>query len=323
LEQDGSHNQLDSLLASCIGAYSPRSIKGYSSDLRIFINWCRARSREWLPADPQAVADFVDEQVEQHCISTIKRRLCAIAFAHRMRDLPVPVDANVVRLAVRRAIRQRASRPKQVRGLTNAIRARVADSCADTLAGLRDATLISVGYDTLCRSSELSAMRVEHIRFDTEGTASLLVPRTKSDPGGAGRVAHLSPETTALLGRWFEVSKLKGGPLFRSLHLGRPHDGPLATSSIRRIIKRATRRAGLDARVASELSGHSMRIGAAQDMMVAGFDALAIMQAGGWKSASVVLRYVENASTRELHVQRWQRLSTGPQAHIIKPVVAK
>ena len=43
-----------------------------------------------------------------------------------------------------------------------------------------------------------------------------------------------------------------------------------------------------------------MRIGAAQDMMVAGFDALAIMQAGGWKSANVVLRYVENAATREL-----------------------
>lgn len=34
-------------------------------------------------------------------------------------------------------------------------------------------------------------------------------------------------------------------------------------------------------------------------MLVAGFDALAIMQAGGWQSANVVLRYVEHASTRE------------------------
>ncbi|MEO8315180.1 MAG: hypothetical protein ABI645_10330 [Pseudomonadota bacterium] len=84
-------------------------------------------------------------------------------LAHRMRNLPVPVDANVVRLAVRRAIRARA-----------------AGSCPGTLAGLRDAALISVGYDTLCRSSERSAMRVEHIRFDTEGSASLLIPRTKS-----------------------------------------------------------------------------------------------------------------------------------------------
>ena len=96
------------------------------------------------------------------------------------------------------------------------------------------------------------------------------------------------------------------------MDLGRTLDSPLATSSIRRLIKRATRRTGLDATFATELSGHSMRIGAAQDMMVAGFGALAIMQAGGWKSANVVLRYVENASTRELHEQRRKRLRLSP-----------
>ena len=73
--------------------------------------------------------------------------------------------------------------------------------------------------------------------------------------------------------------------------------------------ERATRRAGLDPALIAALSGHSMRIGAAQDMMVAGFDAMAIMQAGGWKSANVVLRYVENAATRELHEKRWARLN--------------
>jgi len=51
-----------------------------------------------------------------------------------------------------------------------------------------------------------------------------------------------------------------------------------------------------------------MRVVAAQDMLVAGFDALAVMQAGGWKSANVVLPYVENAATRRLHEQRWQLL---------------
>ncbi|MFO0991266.1 MAG: hypothetical protein U1E67_04985 [Hyphomicrobiales bacterium] len=54
-----------------------------------------------------------------------------------------------------------------------------------------------------------------------------------------------------------------------------------------------------------------MRIGAAQDMLVAGFDALAIMQAGGWKSANVILRYVENASTKELHDRRWKAIGSG------------
>jgi integrase/recombinase XerD len=97
------------------------------------------------------------------------------------------------------------------------------------------------------------------------------------------------------------------GPLFRSLHLGKLSRQSLDMSSIRRLIKRATKRAGLD--LSNQLSGHSMRVGAAQDMMVAGFDALAIMQAGGWKSATVLLRYVENAATKELHVRRWNLLS--------------
>jgi hypothetical protein len=51
-----------------------------------------------------------------------------------------------------------------------------------------------------------------------------------------------------------------------------------------------------------------MRVGAAQDMMVTGFDMLAIMQAGGWTTPHVVSRYVENASTRSLHERRWAAL---------------
>ena len=44
-------------------------------------------------------------------------------------------------------------------------------------------------------------------------------------------------------------------------------------------------------------------------MFVTGYGALAIMQAGGWKSADVVLRYVENAATQELHARRWTSLA--------------
>ncbi len=298
--------ELFKLLDGVRGAYSPRTLNGYGSDLEIFIEWCADQPCAWIPADPTFVAKFVDHQVELHSLSTVKRRLCAIAFAHRLSDLPVPTEQNNVRLAVRRASRQKPRRPKQVRGLTRSILAKIIAACPPTLAGYRDAALICVGYDTLCRSSELALMEVGHLGFEDYDEATILIPRSKSDAAGDGRLAYLSPETVALLKAWLEATKLRSGPLFRALHLNRPHEGTLATSSIRRIIKRATRRAGLHASVAKELSGHSMRVGAAQDMMVAGFDALAIMQAGGWKSANVVLRYVENAATRELHERRWR-----------------
>jgi integrase/recombinase XerD len=42
-------------------------------------------------------------------------------------------------------------------------------------------------------------------------------------------------------------------------------------------------------------SGHSLRVGAAQDLPCAGFDTAAIMRAGGWKSINVLGRYLEFA----------------------------
>jgi hypothetical protein len=56
------------------------------------------------------------------------------------------------------------------------------------------------------------------------------------------------------------------------------------------VLKDRAKAAGLDGSVVAKLSGHSMRVGAAQDMAAAGIDLGAIMHAGGWKtSVSVAL----------------------------------
>ena len=121
-------------------------------------------------------------------------------------------------------------------------------------------------------------------------------------------VAGVHPYARIRPDRWLGAAGIGEGPLFQALHLGRPSGRSLRTCSIRRLVKRVARSAGLPKPVADQLSGHSMRVGAAQDMMVTGFDMLAIMQAGGWKTPTVVARYVENASTRSLHERRWAAL---------------
>jgi len=83
----------------------------------------------------------------------------------------------------------------------------------------------------------------------------------------------------------------------------------LDTASVRRIVKRLAQKAGLGDSVTANLSGHSMRVGAAQDMMVAGIDTIGIMQAGGWRTYHVLARYVENASAGRMHMRRWDRLN--------------
>ncbi len=180
--------------------------------------------------------------------------------------------------------------------------------------------MISLGYDTLCRSCELAALNVEHLRRPDDGEWSVFIPRSKGDQAGDYRLPWLSPRSVELLQQWLAESRIAIGPLSRSLHLGRVSDSALNTSSIRRAVKRVSARAGVDTTDAQQLSDNPMRVGAAQDLLVAGFDALAIMQAGGWKSTNVLLRYVENASTRGLHSRRWNLVAAAaPQrpTHVV------
>jgi integrase len=135
-------------------------------------------------------------------------------------------------------------------------------------------------------------MQVEHVDLESQ---TVYIPRAKNDPFADGRIAGLSTRSTDLVSQWLEQSCLKEGALFRGLHTAKAGVGSLETSSIRRMIKVAAKRAGLgDA--AAELSGHSMRVGGAQDLMMSGRDTLIIMTAGGWKNVEVVARYVEKAA---------------------------
>ena len=67
----------------------------------------------------------------------------------------------------------------------------------------------------------------------------------------------------------------------------------LDPSQIPRIYKAMARRAGLEPEALERLSGHSTRVGAAQDMIACGLELPAILQAGRWKSTAMVNRYGE------------------------------
>ena len=299
---------VEKLIEHCRGAYADVTLRNYRADLKAFARWCAKHDRSWLPADADTIGAFLTEDSEAVATSTLKRRLSAIVFAHRYSDLPCPSHASAVQLALRRAARKKAIRPVQAKGLTAEILAQILAACGDDLLGRRDAAIIAVGYDTLCRACEIVAMRVEHLQAQADGSAAILIPRGKADAEGAGRIAWLSPKTARLLQDWLEISGVSGGPIFRSVHMARAADVALDECSVRRLVKRAAKRAAIEPALAAGLTGHSMRVGAAQEMLEAGFDAAAIMTAGGWKTQHVLLRYVENASTQSLHTRRWKAL---------------
>lgn len=161
--------------------------------------------------------------------------------------------------------------------------------------GLRNRAMISLGYDLLTRRSELVALRSDDIEMRGDGTLRAIIRRSKSDPFGMGRIGFSSKRSAELIEEWLDW---RGGdiePLFCGIYQGKPINRPLGTTKVKLIIKEAVAAAGVPPEDVAAFSGHSLRVGAAQDLLCAGFDTAAIMRAGGWKSVNVLGRYLELA----------------------------
>ena len=77
---------------------------------------------------------------------------------------------------------------------------------------------------------------------------------------------------------------------------------PLAGRDVPRILKRLVERAGLDP---AGMSGHSARIGMAQDLVDSGAELPAVMEAGRWKFPTMPARYAERLNAGRRAVARF------------------
>jgi len=280
---------------SCLdGAYSNQTLRAYRADIKAFVSWCVANSRLPFPAQPETVAAFIGNEIKRCAPSTIRRRLAAIRKIHAVLNYPNPCSDEHVKLALRRALRAKDNRPHQAFPLNAELRDQLLNCFAKDAIGLRNRTLIALGYDTMARRSELVAMRIEDIQKSARGSGKILIRRSKNDPLGRGRFGIITPETMTMLEELIAILGTHEGYLFRSFMQSTFSTAPLHPQEVNRIIKKAARKAKLPTKHIQNLSGHSMRIGAAQDLMLRGLGLLPLMVAGGWKSSNVVMRYVEN-----------------------------
>jgi integrase len=209
-----------------------------------------------------------------------------------------------VNLAIRTVFRQKGRRQDQALGLTSVLKRQIIEACPNDLQGLRDRALIAVGCDTLCRRAELVQLRIDDLTTKPDGSGTILVRKSKADQFGDGRLAYLSAEALAHLQRWLRAANVDTGPIFRGIHGTQLMPEALHPYSVARILKDRARDAGLDKPLVAKLSGHSMRVGAAQDMAAAGIDLGAIMHAGGWKSPDMVMRYIEHMDVQKSGMAR-------------------
>ena len=242
-------------LHSLRGAYSENTIRAYSTGFRRFAEWCVRVDQIPLPATPDTVAAFVGAMSMEWTPATIENRLAAIARVHRMLGHANPTDTETVKLAFRRITRAKGTRQRQAAGLSAELKQRLFAACSHDLLGARDRALIAVGYDTLCRRSELVKLRAEDISELADCDGSILIRRSKTDQAGVGRLAYLSKETMNNVRCWLAASSLKSGPLFRAIRGSGVAADALHPCAVNRILKGLARRAGLSHRDATTAIG--------------------------------------------------------------------
>jgi integrase len=159
------------------------------------------------------------------------------------------------------------ARQKQARGLTWAEIELFLSVEPRNLRDVRDRSLVAVAYDTMCRREELVLLRVEDIAEGSDGSGSILIRRSKTDTTGEGATAYLSPLTMQLLSAWLRESGLKTGPVFVRVHGAVGVAESLTAQNVATVLKKVGQWIGLDKNEWVKISGHSARVGAAQDLL--------------------------------------------------------
>ncbi len=295
-----SLQMLHSTIARIEGAYAPATIRAYIADFAAFIAFCDVNHQSALPANAVITAEFIRHiSASGRSSASIRRVVVAISAVHLLNRYSNPTKDPEVRIAMKsmhRTLGRSANQAYSIRhDLLNLLLANVGVS----IRGLRDAALLQLAYDTLCRRSELVTLRMDDV-VTTPHTAgmhySILLRKSKVDQEARGRYLPLRAQTIHAIEQWTNAAKLSEGPILRSIDRGENIGCTLGSGQINRIYKRIARQAKLDPELITRISGHSFRVGATQDLIASGASMPAIMQRGGWSKADTVMRYIEQFS---------------------------
>jgi hypothetical protein len=335
-------------LETALEAMAAASKLAVAADLDCWLDWCTGEHRRPLPADPEDLVRYLRAlEADGKKPATLARRIASLGTVHRMLGTggeTLPTSAPMVRNALRANRRRKGAAQRQAAPLRfggelasagGFTIAAMLEACSGDLQGVRDAALLSVGYDAGLRVSELTAVTVADIRPQPDGTGLLYLPRSKTDQEGLGAWAWLSADTMRRVARWRADSGIGEGVLFRRVGVDRRRQrakenadarwgevseeaallvtftvgtAPLTRQGVTGIYRRIALAAAatglveidagdLEAAIAA-LSTHSLRVGLTQDLFAAGEDGAGIALTLRWSSPSTALRY-----GRQLQVQ--------------------
>lgn len=267
----------------------------YETQWRRFVRWAASKGVNPLPAEPTHVAVYLAERLEGegHKPATLRAAAAAVSYAHRDANYEDPCASAEVKDALKSAARKAGRNQRQAEALTadalqliraTALIPRVARGgkmeTQETaiIRGIADIAVISLMRDAMLRVSEAASLTWEDLTTVPDGTGRLLLRRSKTDAEGESVVLFVSRPTMDDLGSLRQIASERAS-IFG-----------LSRDQISRRIKRAAREAGLG----DGFSGHSPRVGMAQDLARAGTELPRLMTAGRWRSPRMPALYIRN-----------------------------
>ncbi|GIU41137.1 hypothetical protein TUM3794_21000 [Shewanella colwelliana] len=276
-----------------------------------FEYWCKKREYIALPATPTVIAEYIESGKKRVKHKTLTMYCWAVSTIHVAVGLPDPTAAEIVKRKLEAVKKYRVKARLELRNQASPFRLRhlkalqEAWGLSTNLQERRDVCALTLAFEGLLRESELSRLLVSDLYLNDDGVPLMSVAYTKTNKSGEPIIKEICDSTWKLLQDYIEVAGLSDGHfLFTGIHhkTNRPYSQskPLTGKTIDKMFQRAHAFLKHQMPVPNKIwSGHSGRVGAAQEMLARGFTIAQIQQAGNWKSPLMPLLYGRGISSNE------------------------
>ena len=271
--------------------------RAYEADWQAYRMWCELKGLPSMPVNPDTAATYLGALAEMgRKPSTINRALSGIINAHKEAGYRWEKGHPTIQ-RVLKGIR----RTWTLAGGSIAAKTPIAKEhliallgvLHDDWEGLRDRSIISLGWHGAFRRSELVALDVEDLTFGPEGVA-VRVRHSKTDQEGHGEYVGIPVSMNKTLCPVHALqAHLDGattGAIFCAFSGKR-----LPAQEVAFVVQRAADLAGLP----KGFAAHSLRSGFATTAAGHGAGLAEIMRQGRWKDPKTALRYIRPATLFE------------------------
>ncbi len=312
---------------------SDNTRRAYGSLIKRWTAYCEQVGLDPFPADPSQVANWIALRAKDGAAyATLRTAIAAIRAGHIAKGLAFNSQAPTIESVMRGIGRVHAKVQAQAEPVRSADLVDILARLPDTPVGLRDGTVMALGYAFGLRRSELVGLDWfaqgagdGFLKIDAK-QVSVTLARSKT-----GRVGEVETVTiprqpvasiVALVERWLRVAAIEEGtPILRALTKGENITARrLDAQSVSLIVKRRVAdhheangvSREMAQREASKYSGHSLRVGFAITAAEAGATAEEIALVTRHRSLEMPRRYAAKADA--LRRSPYRRAGVGTDA---------